>query len=952
MEDGLKRWIFCFLTIVMVTGCAAKDPEAPSPPLVTTPIEAPPPELEQELVAVTATRLNLRSQGTTESKVLHVLDNGDELTVLAREKSWIQVRTDTGIEGWVAARYTTARDIAPAGAAPPSKAPDQTPIEPPVVVEKPPESPPEKSTEAPPPPKQTTEVTAAQAGEFTQEDAVAAYSRFRQTMVDGDFEAFLKALNDPPGPDEADPQEFSQMKDFLLAVIPDPAAWEVLKFDRDQEKALLVVRSELDNPDNITLSPLFFFASEGQWKMHFDFSPETLPRQDPQSDQAYIAKALEANPALQLAGAPAEEPEPAAAAQAEAPPPPPVPAENGLATGEMVVNGDTRQLHYAYAYPEKSLSDPDRVDTIVILANTELDYEALDSWARRSELEDIGKLFCVELTVNPEDQVISRRMRHHAFDGSPSGVSYLEKFEPQDAGQGIIAGQAYSTAEGEFFGVTYQYRAAFRAEIKAPEKAAESEKSGQTSAYTITRPAKEDLTRVPRYMEDTAVPVFTAMDAKAVVGKIKVVSNRTTALFGFNNPEVVVYLPAFGNSAYAVVEFDDPRVVDAQGSPVLFERESGGYSDDTFSAEIRMAPKEGDDPVEFARVKGTGRIKYPLRVETQSFEPGQAGSEVEFDGPYVTYVDKRDPDMPFLFTDTGPVRAYDATGGRLREGGYSSTSMRDNITRKTVAYRGNVTELQVDVPEDWVDIEFTYDLPPMAPKPEVHAGRSATRPDPIVETPGGKVSIKVAAARQSSQETPSDDTTATGADSEEKADEEKPCNSLQECMQMSDLQIAIVQSGIWGEEKALQLIEQGADLTYRDKIKDTPLHSAVNHRPLSTRIIRALLAAGAEVDAANEYGYTPLHNLSQGAQAADAPFVKMLIEAGADINLKDHYGMTPLYHMTINGMGCKGLDTARLLIQSGADVNIKDKYGKSPLASARENKCDELAEIFLQAGAL
>jgi len=748
VENSVMRSFFFLLIVIMVMGCAAKDPE-PEPLITeTTLVEAPPPEPAKERVAVTATRLNLRAEGTTASKVLHVLDNGEMLTVLARDNDWIRIQTDTGLEGWVAARYTRALDtIAPSTPSAPTapEVPDQKPAEPSAAPPKTPEpTPTEPAIQSPP--ATTADTASSPAGDFSEKDAVAAYSRLRQIMADGDFQAFLNVIHDPPGPEEANAEEFAQLGGSLLEMMPDLANWKVRKFAREDDTALLVVRSDLSNPDNITLAPLFFFADEGQWKMQFDFPSETLPRQDPQADQANIAKALETNPALQLSGAPSAQPEPPAAPQSASPLPPPVaavPSENGVAKGVMVINGEETELKFAYAYPESGFSDPDRMDTVAILSNMELDYEALSSWARRSELEDIGKLFCIELTINPDNQVISRRLRHHVFDGSPSGVSGSEVFEPQEAGQGIIAGQAYSTSEGEFFGVTYQYRAAFRAEIKEPVEPAESKQTAQASSYTITPPSKEDLTRVPRYMKDTAQPIFKTMDPRTLASGIKVVSNRNTAVFGFNTPEVVVYLPPFGNSAYAAVEFDDPRVVDGKSADVPFEVENGGYNEDTFSAEIRIIPEQGYDPLEFARVSGTGRIKYPLKVETQNFKPGETGSDVVFDGPFVTYTEKRDPDAPSSFTDVGPVRAYDATGGRLRKGDYYSTSIENNITRQTVTYRGNVTELQLDHPQQWVDIKFEYDLPPAAPKPESYSGRSATRPNPLVDTPGGKVVINL-----------------------------------------------------------------------------------------------------------------------------------------------------------------------------------------------------------------
>ena len=944
MQSRKIRWFLWPLIIVFAMGCAAKEPAPEIQTVKTPPATTPTPEPKKipEMVAVTASRLNLRTEGASKSRILAVLKQGDTLTVLAREGSWVKVQTDSGKQGWVSERYITAVEARSVPTSPTPQIPAataQTPKSSPSVA---------VSSKA----GKGLAAASPQTGAFVQEDAIVLYNRHRQTLVDGDFNAFFASIHDPPGPDEANPEEFAKMKGFLLKIMPDLAVCEVLKFTRNDRAALLVVRSDLDKADSITLNPLFFIAAEGDWKVQFDFISDTFPSQNPQADKAAITRALESNPKLQLSAAIVEDkPENKAAAASKSPPPPvaAVPSENGKAQGELVINGETTALKYAYAYSEPGITEKTKMNTIVILSNMALEDDVVNDWVRRTELEEAGKLRCVELTINTDERVISRRLRHAVFDGSPSGVSSLEVFEPRTVNEGIIAGKAYTTTEGDIFGVTYQYRVSFRAQIKQPTESPESGNTTGASSWSITPPTKEELTSVPRYIKDAVEPLFQLVDVKAVVEDIKIISGRNTAMFGFNTPEVVLYLPRIGNSAYAVVEFDDPALIDSQGTAVPFELESGGYDDDTFSAEIRVIPKEGTDPVEFAKIRGSGRIKYPLKVNTQTVKQGEAGKDIILDGPFVTYTVQRE--MDFSFTDIGPVRAYDGTGRRIEEHGYSSTITEAEDVRRTIAFRGDIAEIQYDHAQQWEEIEFNYDLPRTKPLPESYSGRPSARPPKLVDTPGGRVRIKLISAKQPEKDEQPAKSSEADKTETKTADKKKPCNSLQECREMSDLQIAIAQSPTQGEAQALKFIESGADLTVRDKIHDTPLHTAVNAKPLSKKIIQALLEAGAEVDAVNEYGYTPLHNLSQGAGPTEAPFAKMLIAAGADVNIQDHYGMTPLYHMTIHGLGCKGLEVARVLIKAGADVNIKDKYGKSPLDSARENHCDDLAKLFIDAGA-
>lgn len=69
----------------------------------------------------------------------------------------------------------------------------------------------------------------------------------------------------------------------------------------------------------------------------------------------------------------------------------------------------------------------------------------------------------------------------------------------------------------------------------------------------------------------------------------------------------------------------------------------------------------------------------------------------------------------------------------------------------------------------------------------------------------------------------------------------------------------------------------------------TPLHlAAINPDPSA---IEALLAAGAEVNGADDEGFTPLH---MAAFHRQADYALLLLEAGADLNAKTVSGRTPL----------------------------------------------------------
>ena len=77
---------------------------------------------------------------------------------------------------------------------------------------------------------------------------------------------------------------------------------------------------------------------------------------------------------------------------------------------------------------------------------------------------------------------------------------------------------------------------------------------------------------------------------------------------------------------------------------------------------------------------------------------------------------------------------------------------------------------------------------------------------------------------------------------------------------------------------------------------------------------------------------------------------KYLIKSGADVNAKDVEGRTPLHYLSIDyDRYNENIGLAEALIEAGAKVNAKDKKGNTPLHYVK-NK--ELAEILIKAGAI
>jgi cytohesin len=181
-----------------------------------------------------------------------------------------------------------------------------------------------------------------------------------------------------------------------------------------------------------------------------------------------------------------------------------------------------------------------------------------------------------------------------------------------------------------------------------------------------------------------------------------------------------------------------------------------------------------------------------------------------------------------------------------------------------------------------------------------------------------------------------------------------------------------IHDAAWGGdiEAVKQHLAAGADVNAKDEHGGTPLHRAVFFNSGQKEIVELLLANGAEVNAKDDDGETPLdvatrskhpnasaetadllrkhggkHGVINGAAAGgDIEAVKGFLTAGTDVNAKDAGGETPLYHAATK-------EIAELLIANGAEVNAKDDDGRTPLHDAVFGGHKEVAELLISKGA-
>jgi hypothetical protein len=139
-------------------------------------------------------------------------------------------------------------------------------------------------------------------------------------------------------------------------------------------------------------------------------------------------------------------------------------------------------------------------------------------------------------------------------------------------------------------------------------------------------------------------------------------------------------------------------------------------------------------------------------------------------------------------------------------------------------------------------------------------------------------------------------------------------------------------------ELAAVLIRSGADPDAKEAEGHTPLY-----RASTGAVARVLLTAGATVDAVSGPTLgTPLH---QAARRGYVSVAEALLEQGATIDARDAKGETPLRR----AVNCRQLEVVRLLVRRGADPHAADRRGVTPLDVAG---AAEMKQALADAGAL
>jgi ankyrin repeat protein len=142
----------------------------------------------------------------------------------------------------------------------------------------------------------------------------------------------------------------------------------------------------------------------------------------------------------------------------------------------------------------------------------------------------------------------------------------------------------------------------------------------------------------------------------------------------------------------------------------------------------------------------------------------------------------------------------------------------------------------------------------------------------------------------------------------------------------SVLHILAIGKHWWHTEAIKYVLERGADVMMRDAEGHTPLHIAVTGGYCRLQIARVLLEHGADANAFNHTGVTPL-----GLAAGNSEMVRLLLQHGGRVEL----GSKPILFEAIT---CQDIDSVRAIIESGFDIQQPFKTSLAELDLFKKQK--------------
>jgi len=152
----------------------------------------------------------------------------------------------------------------------------------------------------------------------------------------------------------------------------------------------------------------------------------------------------------------------------------------------------------------------------------------------------------------------------------------------------------------------------------------------------------------------------------------------------------------------------------------------------------------------------------------------------------------------------------------------------------------------------------------------------------------------------------------------------------------------IYNAAVYGDLKKVEslLNSEPMAVNSRDEYGFTALHGVAGEHHFE--MAEYLIAHGADVNARNDSGITPLH------LAACPEMVRILLNHGAELEARENGGGTPLHIASENP---EALDVMQQLLELGADANARDNSGRTALETALARDEQDKVELLVSFGA-
>ncbi len=132
---------------------------------------------------------------------------------------------------------------------------------------------------------------------------------------------------------------------------------------------------------------------------------------------------------------------------------------------------------------------------------------------------------------------------------------------------------------------------------------------------------------------------------------------------------------------------------------------------------------------------------------------------------------------------------------------------------------------------------------------------------------------------------------------------------------------------------------QGRDVNAAPDQGKTAMHYAAIESS-NPAVLQALVDSGANVEARDDFGATPIH---YAAQNSETGMLEVLINAGADIEAEQDGGARALHLAALHNSPV----AVTMLLNARADVHAEDDQGKTAFDYAKRGQTDEALNNYL-----